>query len=92
MNSSQSTSNETGTQALVTEIQKQLRTRVSAETPIALNTNIARDLGLDSLAVMDFIFDLEDSFDVSIPMERIAEVQTVSDLAKAIQTLMKEAS
>ncbi len=81
-----------GVSAIVSEIQTQLRTRVSAEIPVEPGTHITRDLGLDSLAIMDFIFDLEDSFDISIPMERIAEVQTVADLAKAISTLRKEAA
>ncbi len=74
------------------EIQSQLRARASADVNITPDTNITRDLGLDSLAIMDFIFDLEDSFDISIPMERIAEVQTITDLAEVIETLRKEAS
>ena len=51
------------------------------------DTNIARDLGLDSLAVMNFVMQLEDQFDVSIPMDRLAEIQTVNDLAAAIADL-----
>lgn len=50
-------------------------------------TNIARDLGLDSLAVMNFVMALEDRFDVSIPMDRLAEVETVRDLAATIADL-----
>ncbi len=74
------------------EIQSQLRSRAAENSVIGPDTNITRDLGLDSLAIMDFIFDLEDSFDISIPMERIAEVQTLADLTKAIEILQKEAS
>ncbi len=74
------------------EIQAQLRSRASADVAIGPDTNITRDLGLDSLAIMDFIFDMEDSFDISIPMERIAEVQTITDLAAVIETLRKEAT
>ena len=51
------------------------------------DTNIARDLGLDSLAVMNFVMQLEDRFDVSIPMDRLAEIQTVNDLAAAVADL-----
>ncbi len=77
---------------ILSEIKKQLISRVENASLVNENTNITRDLGLDSLTVMDFIFDLEDSFDISIPMERIAEVQTVADLAQAIIVLQKEAS
>ena len=74
------------------QIQSHLRTRAGADVNIGPNTNITRDLGLDSLAIMDFIFDLEDHFDISIPMERIAEVQTIADLAKVIETIRKESA
>lgn len=50
-------------------------------------TNIARELGLDSLAVMNFVMALEDRFDVSIPMDRLADIETVGDLAAAIADL-----
>jgi acyl carrier protein len=80
------------TEAVMIEIQNQLRVRIDDHARLTADTNITRDLGLDSLAIMDFIFDLEDSFDISIPMERIAEVQTLADLARAIQVLRKEAA
>ncbi|HYD68168.1 MAG TPA: acyl carrier protein [Azospirillum sp.] len=50
-------------------------------------TNIIRDLGLDSLTVMNFVMALEDHFDVSIPMDRLADIETVGDLAAAIADL-----
>jgi len=51
------------------------------------HTNIARDLGLDSLAIMNFVMQLEDRFDISIPMDRLAQVQTIEDLAVTIADL-----
>lgn len=54
---------------------------------IAEDTNIARDLGLDSLAIMNFIMALEDEYDISIPLDRVAQVETVGDLAAAIEEL-----
>lgn len=51
------------------------------------DTNITKDLGLDSLAVMNFVMALEDRFDVSIPMDKLAEIETVNDLAAAIADL-----
>jgi len=92
MKSSRSPSQITGTDAIMAEIKTHLRERAGENAILGPDTNITLDLGLDSLAIMDFIFDLEDSFDISIPMERIAEVQTLSDLAKAIDVLQKEAA
>ncbi|MBL4597061.1 MAG: hypothetical protein JKX99_10850 [Robiginitomaculum sp.] len=76
---------------LYVEILQQLRPHADADTNISPQTSITRDLGMDSLAIMDFIFDLEDAIDISIPMERIAEVQTISDLVAAVHKLQQEA-
>jgi acyl carrier protein len=54
---------------------------VSKVTP---HTNIVRDLNLDSIAVMDFIMELEVKFDTVIPLDKIAGIATVGDLARAL--------
>ena len=65
--------------------------RVPANTTVTAETRIVGDLGLDSVAVLDFIQDVEDRFDLSIPLERVAEVQTIGELTVAIQTLKRAA-
>jgi acyl carrier protein len=50
-------------------------------------TVISKDLSIDSLAVMDMVMDLEDRFDVSIPMNVVAEIHTVDELADTILAL-----
>ena len=60
---------------------------VGRQIDIADDTNIARDLGLDSLAIMNFIMALEDEYDISIPLDRVAQVETIGDLVKAIEEL-----
>jgi acyl carrier protein len=55
---------------------------------VSAQTRIAQGLGLDSVAILDFIMDLEDRFDISIPLDRVAEVETVADLSRAVETLM----
>jgi acyl carrier protein len=50
-------------------------------------TVIAKDLTIDSLAVMDMVMELEDRFDVSIPMNAMAEIQTVEQLADTVLKL-----
>jgi acyl carrier protein len=56
-----------------------------SDEPITAETDIARDLKLDSLAVMDLLMVLEDKFDVSIPLNLVAEITTVGQLAKAVR-------
>ncbi len=65
--------------------------RVPADTRLTAETRIVGDLGLDSVGVLDFIQDVEDRFDLSIPLERMAEVQTIGELSVAIQTLKRAA-
>jgi acyl carrier protein len=57
------------------------------DEPITGKTVIAKDLTIDSLAIMDMVMELEDRFDVSIPMSVIAEIHTVDQLADTIQDL-----
>jgi acyl carrier protein len=50
-------------------------------------TDIVEDLGMDSLAVMNFVMAIEDFYDISIPLDRIAQIQTVGDLIEAVEGL-----
>jgi acyl carrier protein len=50
-------------------------------------TDIVEDLGLDSLGVMNFVMAIEDFYDISIPLDRIAQVETVGDLIHAVEQL-----
>ncbi|EGX99678.1 MULTISPECIES: acyl carrier protein [Nitrospirillum] len=63
--------------------------RAALDRPVELSddTNITEGLGLDSVAVMDFVMEIEDALDISIPLDRIAEVKTVGDLVAAAQDL-----
>ena len=72
------------------EIIQVVAARIPAGIQVSAQTRIARDLGLDSVAVMDFVMDIEDHFDISIPLDRVAEVETVEDLTRAVEVLLKE--
>ena len=52
---------------------------------ITENTGITSELGLDSLKVMDLVVAVEDEFDISVPINALAEVRTVGDFASLIQ-------
>ncbi len=51
------------------------------------STNIVEDLGMDSLGVMNFVMAIEDYYDISIPLDRIAQIETVGDLIHAVEDL-----
>lgn len=56
-----------------------------ADNVITRETDISQDLKLDSLAVMDLMMELEEKFDVTIPLNLVAEIRTAGDLAEAIR-------
>ncbi len=66
------------------EIRRQLAPYLVSETPISGNTIICDGVTIDSLTVMDLVMELEDRFDVAIPMNVVAEIHTVDDLADTI--------
>ncbi|MBX6324012.1 MAG: acyl carrier protein [Rhodospirillaceae bacterium] len=58
--------------------------------PITPETDLTKDLNLDSLAVMDLMMALEERFDVSIPLNVVPELRTVADLADKISAIKGE--
>lgn len=80
-----------GQDDIIAEITRRLEPFRKGETPITLDTDITRDLNIDSLAVMDMIMELEDRFDVSIPLNLVAEIKTVRELADTIGRIRKPA-
>ena len=53
-------------------------------------TDIVADTGMDSVAVMDFVLDLEEAFDITIPLDRLSDVRTVADVVAAIERITTE--
>jgi acyl carrier protein len=50
-------------------------------------TTFAGDLEWDSLTVMDFVAEVEDTFDIIISMNMQAEIETVGQLVDAVAKL-----
>lgn len=77
----------TAEQTVHDEIAAALSQVLNRQVEIQGSTKIVEDLGMDSLAVMNFIMAIEDRYDISIPLDRVAQVETVDDLTRAIQQL-----
>lgn len=54
------------------------------------DTDLVADLGLDSLRVMTLVEEVEDRFDISIPLNILANVRTIKDFALQLQQLTEE--
>jgi acyl carrier protein len=46
-------------------------------------------LGLDSLSVIEFMFNIEDEFKIKLPDERV-EIKTIQDIAAIVDRLVAE--
>ncbi len=55
---------------------------------IGEDTDIRTDLHIDSVDVMDLLMVIEDEYDISIPINALAEVNTVGQLARAVSDLL----
>jgi acyl carrier protein len=75
------------TDLTVREIARAAETVLGRPVVVTDETDIARDLAVDSLALMNIVMELEDRFDLSIPLDRLAVVQTVGDLAGLVNEL-----
>jgi len=54
------------------------------------DTDLVADLGLDSLKVMTLVEEVEDQFDISIPLNILANVRTIKDFALQLQQIIEE--
>jgi len=77
-------------ESIVQEIFRMLAPHNKSGISIQRRTDIMKDLDVDSLAVMNFIMNLEDHFDVSIPLNAMAEIRTVEDLAMIVLKMKTE--
>lgn len=57
-------------------------------TDIAGGTDLARELGLDSVQVMDMVMEIEDRLDVSVPVETLADARTLDQLCAGVAKLV----
>lgn len=52
---------------------------------LSTKTDLNADLAIDSVSAMDLIMDIEDRFDIDIPINLVSEVRTVTDLARVAE-------
>lgn len=58
---------------------------------LSATTDISTDLNIDSVTVMDFVMEVEDHFDIEIPLNVLSETRTIADLAKVVEARVKKA-
>ena len=78
------------------EIQEKVITELSgltgSDAGLTEDSELVTELGLDSFKVLDLLMDIEDEFDISMPVNLLADVHTVRDLAERIHTVVNSPS
>jgi acyl carrier protein len=47
-------------------------------------TELATDLNVDSVAAMDLVMEIEDKYEIDIPINQIGDIRTLGDLARLV--------
>ena len=55
---------------------------------VTADTHFISDLALSSLKVMDLMADVEDLFDIEIPLDQLPEIRSVRDAAQQVTSLL----
>ena len=66
--------------------------RPYSDQPIVFSeqTRIMDDVGLDSMKVMELVMQIEDHFDVSVPLNILPDVNTIGEFARHLETLLQD--
>ena len=56
----------------------------AAKVKLRPETDISADLNIDSVSVMDFVMEVEDRFNIEIPLNVLSETRSIADLVKVV--------
>jgi acyl carrier protein len=76
-------------EALRADLIKLFQDQAQPDTVVTEASHLVADLGIDSLGVMEVVADIEDKFDLKIPDEVLREVDTISDVAAALEARLE---
>lgn len=57
----------------------------TAGVVLSRTTDISADLSIDSVSVMDFIMEIEDKYDIDIPLNMLSDIRTLDELTGIVE-------
>ena len=75
---------------IVQQVIEAIKEIVPPGLEIDAQTDLISDLEFDSLKVMNLMEDIEDRFDISVPLNILPDIRSVEDLAVQLQRLVGE--
>jgi acyl carrier protein len=76
-------------QNILTDLYGRLAKHAEERDDIDESTELAGHLNLDSHQIMELVLEVEDHFDISIPVNVLPDVKTVKDFAMQIEILTR---
>jgi acyl carrier protein len=72
--------------AVATRIRAALAEHLKRDvSKIQLQSDLRKDLGLDSLAMIELLFKIEETFDLEIPNDDLSQITTVGDVITYVE-------
>ena len=65
------------------------RLSVKPTAAISAQSHLVRDLALDSLQSFEMLADLEDFYEVTVPIESFQSAETLEDVARAVSRVLQ---
>jgi acyl carrier protein len=62
--------------------------KIAKNKEVTLESNV-KELGLDSLDIVDLLMDMEEKYNIEFENEEMTELVTVNDVVKAIESKLK---
>jgi acyl carrier protein len=75
---------------LATYLENSGHPELEAHGEISGASNLVSDFTMDSFQIMEFMMEIEESFDIMIDMNHLSNAHTVNDLAKVVSSLLSE--
>src|SRR5262245_10733093 len=76
--------------AAESEVSTQIRAALAQHlkrdvSQVRLESDLRKDLGLDSLSMIELLFRIEEGFDIEIPNEDLGEIRTVGEVIAYVE-------
>jgi acyl carrier protein len=60
------------------------------DVDVEVDSDLVDDVGLSSVEIMELIEQIEDAYDISFPLNDLAAIRTIADLATELERLVAE--
>ena len=77
-------------ESILQVIYKELENINENNISLTADTDMTTDLNVDSVSVMDLMFALEEEFDVAVPLNDLADIRTIGELANLVEKLSNQ--